>query len=312
MRILGKILINIFALLFLFSASFTAIKEYSPDLMQHFIYQEPCAKPLDYEIGNIDARFNITFEEAESLLLEAENIWEKASGKNLFRRNAGASLRINFVFDGRQQEANEAKKLKDELAALEAGKAELDKQYAGFDKAYDRKLAAFTKDVIAHKEKLEAYNKKVEYWNEQGGAPEEEYEQLKKTRKEINQNYEKLKKKEGELGELAAEINKLARQENRIVDSYNFAVATFRNKYGGSREFEKGVFDPAAGITIYQFEEKDDLLLVLIHELGHSLGIGHVSDPKSIMHQMIGEQRLENPELTSEDLAELRNVCRIK
>jgi len=49
--------------------------------------------------------------------------------------------------------------------------------------------------------------------------------------------------------------------------------------------------------------------LALAHELGHTLGIGHVDNPQSVMYYLMGEQDLKNPHLTKEDLDALKNVC---
>ncbi len=275
------------------------------------LFSMPCRTPLKYSIGEIDPRFNVSPEQLKNIVAEAETVWEKQGGLDFFKYDRNAPLRIKMFYDERQQGTDEANQLESDLAVLEKQRSALDKQYGGLDKEYDRNLAEFNADLKKYDEDLKDYNKDAAYWNKEGSAPEDEYEKLKKEQKELKKDYEALKKQESELKRLASKINNVAGRENSIVNNYNSAVATYQNKYGNTREFEKGVFDSAQGITIYQFRETDDLRLTIIHELGHMLGIGHTQNPQSIMYYLMGEQDLENPKLDNEDMAELKNVCQL-
>ena len=62
-------------------------------------------------------------------------------------------------------------------------------------------------------------------------------------------------------------------------------------------------------MSIFQFDSKDSLILVLAHELGHSLGMEHVENPKSLMYPVLGLQKNEPNLLTKEDLTEFMDVC---
>jgi len=64
-------------------------------------------------------------------------------------------------------------------------------------------------------------------------------------------------------------------------------------------------------INIYQFEATADLRLVVVHELGHALGLDHLSQPESIMYYMMGEQDLENPKASNEDILALKQICNL-
>lgn len=270
---------------------------------------KPCRTPIRYSIGPVDTRFDIRYDQFKKILAEAENVWEKPACLNLFEYDPDAPLRIKMAYDGRQQATSEARSLEAELEALNAKQAALNRQYTGLNAQYNQKSDALKKDIADYEKDLKDYNKDVAYWNGRGGAPADEYDELKEEQDDLKKRYDKLKKQENELNDLAKQINAIAAQENKIVSNYNSEVTTFQNKYGGTQEFEKGVFDSAAGITIYQFKENDDLLLTLIHELGHALGMQHVQNPRSIMYYLMGEQDLDNPTLTAEDMAELKSAC---
>lgn len=273
--------------------------------------EKPCRTPLKYSIGEIDPRFNITPEQLKDIISQAGEVWDKASGLNLFEYDPSAELKIKMVYDERQQETAEAGQLENDLANLEKQRSALDRQYGGLDAEYDKKLVQFNADLKKYGEDLKDYNKDVAYWNKRGGAPADEYDKLKKRQKSLNETYDALKDRESELKKLSSGLNSIAKKENVLINNYNSAVTTYQNKYGEAQEFEKGVYDPAQGITIYQFRETADLRLTLVHELGHMLGVGHTQNPQSIMYYLMGEQNLENPTLAPEDMVELKTVCQL-
>ncbi len=66
----------------------------------------------------------------------------------------------------------------------------------------------------------------------------------------------------------------------------------------GSKTFHKGLFSQNQ-IQIYGFTSFDDLRLTLAHEFGHSLGLKHTDDPKSLMYPLLREQDIHNFKLTN-------------
>ncbi|HEX7586100.1 MAG TPA: matrixin family metalloprotease [Patescibacteria group bacterium] len=273
---------------------------------------KPCRTPLQYSIGNIDPRFNISGDQLKKIVGEAENIWESEARLNMFEYNPGASLRVHLVYDERQAATNAVDSLQAGLEVLDSQRNSVDKQQSALSNEYDQKLKAFKTALAAYQDNLQKYNKDVTDWNKQGGASEDEFRKLEKRKSGLEEDFSNLKKEEKELNDLAGKTNTLVDKEKAIVNSYNNAVTTYKSKYGGTQEFEKGIFDPSAGIIIYQFKEASDLELTLIHELGHALGIGHVENPKSIMYYMIGEQDLDNPKFTNEDIAALKKTCQLE
>ncbi len=272
---------------------------------------KPCNRPLKFAIGSVDPRFNITADQVKTIAVQAADIWNKASGRQLLEYDPNAKLQIKLVYDQRQRESDAADQLNADLENLSVQKTTLDKQYGGLTQKYDQSLADFKSNLADYQKKLDSYDQEVAKWNAQGGAPPPEYDKLTHERKDLDSELKNLQSEESDLKHLADQINGIAAKENNIVSNYNSQVSTFQSEYGGSQEFEKGVFNPSQGIDIYQFRAADDLRMTIAHELGHALGMQHVQNPKSIMYYLMQDQDLKNPAPTAEDMVELKSVCKL-
>jgi hypothetical protein len=279
-------------------------------VQQNLGINRPCSKPLAYAIGNVDSRFGVSQDDLKNLAAEAETVWEKSAGKNLFVYDPASQFKINMIFDERQQQTNETEKLNSQLGGLEANHESLIKKYNSLNGNYQAELKAFNIDLKSYEKKVQDYDSEVAYWNKNGGAPADEYKKLQKEKSDLDDLYNKLDQERKNLNKLAGQVNNMATSDRQVVNNYNQNLTTYNMKYGGQREFEKGVFNGEA-INIYEYRGLDDLRLTLAHEMGHYLGLDHVDNPNSIMYPMIGEQEMENPVPTTEDMAELKNVCKL-
>lgn len=275
-----------------------------------FLAKDPCEQPIKYSLGQIDPQFNLSAEELKSLTFEAEGIWEKSADRNLFEYDEAAPFKINLIFDERQMRTLDSEKLESDLKNLETEHNNLIKQFGSLQNAYQKKLSDYNQQTAEYEKRLKEYNKEVKYWNDQGGAPEDTYADLEKESKKLKEFSDNLEQQRLEVNSLATKANQVVKKENQVVAEYNTNATTYKSKYGESREFEKGVFD-GKEINVYQYKEKDDLRLTLIHELGHALGLGHLENPQAIMYYLMSEQEIENPELAPEDLQALKEVCNL-
>lgn len=75
-------------------------------------------------------------------------------------------------------------------------------------------------------------------------------------------------------------------------------------------EFDKGDYFEGT-VSIYQFFGKNDLVLLLAHELGHVLGVKHVEDPSAIMTAVLSGVDRGNLVLREADKAAFAQVCGI-
>lgn len=245
---------------------------------QYWAIAFPCESPIYYSLGDFDERFRISREEFLQAIDEASLIWEESLNKDLFSPSPKSKLVLNLIYDERQATAEKTREL---TANVDKGKQDAESIKAGFlslQNRYDRAKS--------------------------------EYEQLASQYRRRKGSYETLEAKRLEVNALADEINSLVKQYNFLVSSLNSTISTI-NQHAG-REFEEGeyIYDQEGErINIYEFGNRDILVRVLTHELGHALGLDHNDNPDSIMYYL---NTSKNMELTEEDVMGLKEICRIK
>lgn len=266
-----------------------------------------CPTPLTYRVGDIDERFDLSFDEAKLAVAGAENVWEDATGKNLFSYDDEADFTVNFVFDERQALLNAEDDFKERLDVAEGVNENIAAQYEELVEQYETLKKQYESEVESYESRLNDYNQEVKGYNEAGGAPKDEYDRLEREKDQLDDEQEELNRTAGQLNGLIDQINELGEEGNRIIDSYNRGVDVYNNTFGDTREFTQGDYQ-GDRINIYTFEDETELELVLTHELGHALHLGHVAGEQSVMYYLIGEQPTEL-DLTAYDLEEFNRVC---
>lgn len=267
-----------------------------------------CQVPLSYSIGVLDGRFGITEDEARSLVDDASSIWENASERNLFSYDPTADFKINFIFDERQQQAIAVEDRKEELDQTENINETLSVTYAALVARYQDEKLKFEGLKEAYERRLSNYNDEVESYNNSGGAPPDVFAELEEKKLSLDIEREEVNDMAEKLNDLANQINRIGEQGNELIDDYNSKVEVFNHDFGHSREFTQGDYQ-GDRINIYTFRDHNELKLVLAHELGHALSLGHVDDNQSIMYYLMGEQPMDSISLTDSDMSQFQTVC---
>jgi predicted Zn-dependent protease len=287
------------------------------NISSFFIKHDPCTEPIPYALGTFDTQFNISQKYFLNALTDAEAIWEKPFGKDLFTYAPQDStynvLKINLIYDYRQQATS---KLASLGIVVEENKASYDMLKAKFTtlKAkYDAEKNIFNALIEDFNQKQQVYEDEVKLWNKKGGAPIKEFNKIEANRLALEAELKELQAMQIRINEMADELDALVVVINRLITSLNLSVEKYNTTNTSRGEsFEEGVFSTDGlkrEIDIYEFSSREKLVRVLAHELGHALGVGHVDDPKAIMYMF---NQGNNEILMKSDLTALKTICGVE
>jgi Matrixin len=267
-----------------------------------------CSRPLAYRVDQFDERFGLSREELRDALRQAEEVWERAVGRDLFVQTPTARLAVNMYYDERQQRTQAGDRLQGAMKETRASHESLGKSYAEWRATYERRLRDYKDGQAEYQNRAQALSQQIQEWNARGN-PHGERPALENERARLADMRQRLEADRVALQELATTVRGLAEKGNAIAVTHNASVATFNALYGAPRQFHKGEFD-GGQIAVFEFHDSRDLVLLLAHELGHALGVRHVDDTAGIMHALAGGQPMGTLTPTEADMAALRKACR--
>lgn len=266
-----------------------------------------CKLPVTYRIEEIDSRFHTSKEEVIRIAQKAELVWETPIGKNLFTYSPEGKLPVTFVYDERQENALKEAELQDDLLKKEHANETVADEYARLTKQYEKLETTYKMQKDVYDTHLDRYNTKVETINAQGGATPEEQEILQEEAEQLGSEARLLDGVTDKLNTLGDKINSLQVKGNKLVEDYNSVVDSYNETVGKEREFTQGDYS-RDGIRIYQFTSEEELTIVLAHEFGHAVSIGHVEGDTSIMYDTMAKQAIDFG-LSDSDVQAFNSVC---
>jgi hypothetical protein len=271
----------------------------------------PCKEPLTYRIGTVDERFGLSREDFSHLVGKAASIWAAPLSRELFREEPEGKIVINLVYDYRQEASDKLKKLNYAISNTRDSYQELKVRFETLKAEFERKKQDFDEALNDFNEQVRAFNDENEAGRRQGGVSEATYQRLQREKENLNATQYQLQSRQAALKQMAETLNSMVIVINEIAMEHNLGTVTYREE--GSKlgdEFQKGNYARKGlkeNITIYQFDGEKSLIRVLVHELGHALGLGHNDYPHAVMHRLVPDGA--SCDLTPADIAALKARC---
>jgi len=272
---------------------------------------KPCSEPLTYRIGHIDERFGLSRLEFSMAVKKAAAIWGQPLSRELFREDPQGAIEISLIYDYRQETADRLKKLNYKIDYTKNTHDNMMLRFESLKSQYERSRAALEGDLNAFNVRLNAFNAEVEAWNRRGDAPENVRNRLMSEKNGLNAERERFLLRQDEAKKMADEIKSLVLIMNEIAAVQNLDVVHYRDvgsRLGG--EFQEGYYEHKKGtqsIKIYHYNNDAMLVRLLVHELGHALGLEHSANPDAVMYRLNQSDKLE---LTADDIAALKAKCK--
>jgi hypothetical protein len=255
-----------------------------------------CTLPVRWRVADVDPRFGVTPAEVEGAVRDAVRLWEERAGRRLFSPDPRGGVPVRLVYDERQARtddrlrAEELVRRADEDLADESG--DISRAWEEHHDALTRHRAAW--DALSSE--IAEHNQAVRQWNDAGGLPEtraadwvaserrlrEAQAALAEAARDLDDHEAVLLAAERHLSDRLAERNDEVERLERAFP----AVSVEAGAYLDARD--QRVSDVVyREIRVFRFGDRDDLVRVLAHELGHALGIAHVAAERAVMR---GEQ----------------------
>lgn len=265
----------------------------------------PCTKPLGFKIGTFDTRFGISKAQFIQEIEQSAKIWEEAVDKKLFYHDDNGALTINLIYDERQATTVDVNLLALDIENAKENAKKLETTSLQEKELYIKDNEQLTSDIENFTLRQKAYSAKVDNYNISGGASKNEYDAMMLELANLKTEAKTLEERRVSIVALSESLNKKIIRYNEFVAYINSLIR--KSNQLGAKKFTEGRFVPGTlSVDIYQYNNTVKLRRVVMHELGHVLGINHTKSISSIMYSF---NSATTTSLHKEDVAALHVLC---
>lgn len=283
------------------------------------------------QIGHIDKHYEgeLSKEQVLIILKDIENLFESQLGFNVFDYSQnGKVIDIIYLAPSRKKKkllANikKSESLKNKIdnlqlsisvtqLSIEASRKELNIKYEVLNKAIQQLNASVsniqeTINEVSRRE-YEEIQKKIAH---ETRRIEKNQVFLKKEKKKFSTKLRALKQKIRKFNLLVVNYNRVQRDIEKlsktIVEIKGVTKGSTKTTYtsyieDGQKNVKKSTHTSMEKIEIYSFDNLQQLKVVLAHELGHLVGVGHIDVVAALMNPHVQEKQLDELSFTYDDI----------
>lgn len=268
-----------------------------------------CNNPISYTIKTVDSEFGFSRNSIRSAVAAAAKIWEFGTGRRRFYESEKGDLTIHVRYTERQDIVQAIKILEAEGKLVHEFVDAFNARQTGLNKDIEQ----FNKRSEAYEKEVSKHNAEIQDYNNRGRFSPTYMQHLKRQGLLLRQRAQSLDYERTQLDKRIAQAEGDRRTTNQQVTDFHTdkvqldAILARMPDYERLGEYRQD--QDARSITIYVIRNKKQLTLLLAHEFGHALGIGHVDDPAALMYSRETMDNTHLRVLHSADLQAFRRLC---